>query len=211
MKGTRTFVQNILLSAPMVALVPIAGAQTASRPQTTQVESYIKGAAVVGFEWVDQPLNRFLLLRSDRSICAIRFLSYHRSNNARPPTSFDTGDASESAVYEISEITLNGAELVFGPVERKKLTYRGMRGLGRLAITVGETDIKCGRDRYPWSFPTGVGWRRGELGPTIAPTNWASFDQIHINHPKLRWYEIDPQSRRPFVVIPLSDLPGSEE
>ena len=207
MKICNIFAQTALFASILVSHVQVATAQLASRPSVAEVEDYIKRSVLVGFEWVDQPLNRILLLRSDKAMCAIRFLSYRRNNDARVPTSFDTGDANQFATYEISEFVIAGSEVRPGPVVRKKLDYRGMRGIGRLAFHVGKTSIKCGRERYPWSFPTGVGLPRNRQGPAIAPTNWMGFDEVRIDHPKLRWYEVDPQLQRPFIAIPLEELP----
>jgi len=189
------------------ALPVVAVAQSASRPDIAQVEDYIKHSALVGFEWVDQPLSRILLLRNSRTTCLIRFISYHRANDSRPPTSFNTGEASQFAVYEVAQLTVHRSGIVVGPTIRKELSYRGLRGLGRLAFDVGDSDIRCGRERYSWLFPTGLLLKEEQNDVLIAPTNWQSFNDVRLNNPKLRWYQRDQQMQRSIIIIPMEDLP----
>jgi hypothetical protein len=184
-----------------------AVADDASRPPEAQVEQYLQRAALVGFGWVDQPLNRIVLVRGPRATCAIRFVSYRRANDARPSTSFDTGDASEFATYEVSELRLSGAVPNPGPVARKALNYRGLRGVGRLAFRTGNTDLHCGRERYTWMYPTGLMLKDSKGGAAIAPTNWTDFSAVRMDHPKLRWFQADQELSRPMLVLPLDELP----
>lgn len=207
MKIFNSSVRIIRLVGLMLALPLDAEAQLASRPPVTQVADYIKDSTLVGFEWIDQPLNRILLLRSRHITCAIRFLSYRRSNDARPPTSFDTGDASQFAVYEVAELSSNGSEILVGAVTRRELDYHGLRGLGRLAFGIGDNDIRCGRDKYSWLFPTGLLLKKDQSDVLVAPTNWTNFNDVRLDNPKLRWYQRDPHLQRPFIVIPMEELP----
>lgn len=208
MKNSKSLVLRARLIELMLALPLVAVAQSASRPSATKIEDYIKQSALVGFEWVDQPLNRVLLLHNNRTTCAIRFLSYRRAKDGRPPTSFDTGDASQFAVYEVAELTFNGSEMLIGAVIRRELDYRGLRGLGRLAFGVGDSDIRCGREKYSWLFPTGLLLKRDQSGVSVAPTNWTSFNDVRFDNPKLRWYQRDPHLQRPFIVIATEELPS---
>lgn len=203
----KSFVQVERLVGILLALPLVAAAQAASRPSATHVEDYIKGSAVVGFEWVDLPLNRILLPHRNRTTCMIRFLSYRRANDARPQSSFDTGDASQFAVYEVAELTFNGSEILIGPVIRRELDYRGLRGLGRFAFGVGDNDIRCGRDKFSWLYPTGLLLKKDQSDVSVAPTNWTSFNDIRLDSPRLRWYQRDPQLQRPFIVIRTQELP----
>ncbi len=202
-----SFVKIVRAINLVLALAIFAPAHSANRPTNGEIEDYIKGAALIGFESVYQPLNRILLLRSSRTICAIRFLSYSRGPDARRATPYDTGDASEFAAYEMTELTFKGAEVLLGPVIHKELDYRGMRGLGRLAFGVGNNHIRCGGNKYSWLFPTGILLKEEHVEVSIAPTNWENFNNVRLNSPKLRWYQRDPQLERPFTVIPIGDLP----
>lgn len=197
--------QMAMPSGLMLSLAVVASAQPASRPPVKQVEEVIKVAAVVGFEWVDQPLNRILLLRGSRASCAIRFLSYRLDNDARQPTSFDTGEASQFAVYEVAELTADGTEI--GLAIRRELDFRGLRGLGRLAFSRGDDEIRCGRDKYSWLFPTGLLLKENQGDVSVAPTNWTDFKDVRLDNQKLRWYKRDPQLQRPFITIPAEELP----
>lgn len=153
-------------------------------------------------------MNSILLIRNERATCAIRFLSYRRANDARPPTSFDTGDASRFAVYEIAEF-IHGPERAIEPVMRKELDYRGLRGLGRLAFNVGNNTISCGRHKYSWMFPTGLLIKKEQSDTFVAPTNWTSFDELRVDHPGLHWYQRDAQTKRAVIMLPKEELLSS--
>src|SRR5690606_12529196 len=117
-----------IISRTLLSLLMVnpqtAAASPASRPSEAEVERHIQRSALIGFEWVDQPLDRIMLLRSGNSLCAVRFTSYHRADDARSPTAFDTGDASRYASYEISELVVSGPETRMGPAVRKELDDR---------------------------------------------------------------------------------------
>lgn len=76
-----------------------------------------------------------------------------------------------------------------------------------MAFGVGNSDIRCGRDKYSWLFPTGLLLKKDQGYVSVAPTNWTSFNDVRLDNPKLRWYQRAPQQQRPFVVIPIEDLP----
>jgi hypothetical protein len=185
----------------------IVWSQNVSRPPEAEVEVYLQRAALVGFEWVDQSLNRIILLRDAHAVCAVRFLSYGRDNDVRPSTSFDTGDATQTAAYEAFLMPFGEAKNSAGPVVRRELDYRGLRGIGRLAFRTGNTTVRCGQGEYSWVFPTGVRLNERQDHVSFAPTNWTAFDEIRLDHPKLRWYQRDPKRQREFVVIPQEELP----
>lgn len=203
MRPTIGYVRALLIAGVLVG--HNAAAQVERGSSEVEIEEHIKRSALVGFEWVFQPLNRIILVRGRHSFCAIRFFSYRRANDNRPVTSFDTGEASEFAVYEVSELTIKGTEVVPSQAARKELDYRGMRGVGRLAFHRGDTEIRCGHDKYSWIFPTGI---RLKSDTSIAPTNWTSYGEIRLNHPKLHWYHRDERLQRPMILISQEDLPN---
>jgi hypothetical protein len=208
MKSLIRSARTAFAAGALIALAPLAASQATSRPSEAKVEEYIKRSALIGFEWVDQPLNRILLLRDRSGICAIRFVSYRRADDARSATSFDTGDASQFAVYETSQLTPSGSQTLPGPIVRRELDYRGMTGLGRLAFGVGNDDVRCGQRRYSWVYPTGILLKKEHDDVSFAPTNWTSFEKVRLDDPKLRWHQRDPQLQRPFLIVPVDDLPS---
>lgn len=195
-----------LVGASFAAPFVNAAEQSTSRPPEAAVERLMNGSALVGFSWVDQPQNRILLIQNKRSTCAIRFVSYHRADNARPATSFDTGDAGRFAEYEVAEISQSGTAALIGAVERKELADRGLRGLGRIAFQAGDNQIRCGGEKYSWLFPTGLFWRKDQSDLMVAPTNWSNFNDVRLTHSKVQWFRRDPEQGRPFIVIPMEEL-----
>lgn len=208
MRSGITYAFVLLFAGALAGHVQPARAQVESGPSKAEIEGYLKNqSALVGFEWAFQPLDRIILVKGPRSFCAIRFLSYRRANDGRPATSFDTGEASEFAIYEVSELAVKGMEVVHGPAVRRELDYRGMRGVGRLAFHIGDTELRCGRDKYSWIFPTGIRLKEIHADTSIAPTSWTSYGEILLDHPNLHWYQRDEKLQRPMIIVPQEDLP----
>ncbi len=49
---------------------------------------------------VKAPVNRFLILRENNSLCAIKFISFHRGHDAKPASLFHTGMESLFGEYK---------------------------------------------------------------------------------------------------------------
>lgn len=157
-------------------------------------ESKLRTHALVTWYDASAPLGKFLLIRKDASVCAIRFLEYQRGNDAKAPTPFSSGEESFYAKYECSCRGEGGRG--FSNVTSAELNKRPLRGIGRLAFQTGETNVKCGRFKLPWSYPTRVsfqiyGTKLGDHGIELAPTRWTDINEINASDARLHWFRYD--------------------
>lgn len=179
-----------ILASMLAAVTP---QQSVSRPDVAVVEDVVETRVIVGFEWIDQPLGRIVLIKTPRSACAVRFISFSRD------------DGSTQAHYDVATISSNG--LAQKKIASRRLSDEGMVGFGHWAWRRGDHEIRCGTSRIPWMFPTGVAL----IGSIeVAPTAWTEFEQVNVKEPKLGWYRLDSSQTRAFFLIPVTDLPGSK-
>lgn len=172
-------------------LAAVTAQQSVSRPNVAVVEDIVGTQAIVGFEWVDQPLGRIVLIKTPRSICAVRFISFSRD------------DGIAQARYDVATISSNG--LAQQKIVSRRLTDEGMLGFGHWAWRRGDHEILCGASRISWMFPTGVAL----IGPIeVAPTAWTEFEQVNVNELELGWHHLDSSQTREFILIPVTSLPG---
>jgi hypothetical protein len=167
--------------------------------------------ALVTWHDAGTALGRFVLVRSGKAACALRFTEYHSGQDAKPPTTFSSGEESQYAEYEwfyqadgSGNFRAANAESGTG-----KLSKGPLRGIGRLAFQTGNTTIKCGPLTLGWSYPTRVNFvlPAGELTVQLAPTRWSSIDQVDFHASGIPWYSKD-ENRQP-IVIPLEKLARS--
>jgi len=157
-------------------------------------ENKLKTHALVTWYDVSAPLGKFLLIRKDASVCAIRFLEYRRGNDAKAPTLFSSGEESFYAKYEC--FCRGEGSGGFGNVTTGELNKRPLWGIGRLAFQRGETNVRCGRFKLPWSYPTRVsfqiyGTKLGDHGIELAPTRWTDIKEVNVSDTRLHWFRYD--------------------
>jgi hypothetical protein len=194
--------------ALFVAFASASGAQqpdAVSRAPTPIVETTIQAHAIVGFEWIDLPLSRIVLVRGPRSGCALRFTSFRHGGNQQKPTIFRSGEESLYAEYDVVEF--RGSEMKVQRLERRKVETHGMVGIGRLAFHRGNSEIRCGEHELTWLFPTGIS--PDELDISVALTGWSDFSAVRLDHTDLTWVTFDKAQTRPVIFIPIATLQPS--
>jgi hypothetical protein len=174
-------------------------------------ESHERVYATLTWDGAGAPLGRFLLIRKDKAVCAVRFTKVQRGHDAKPETTFNSGEESFSAEYDwyfqedgSGDFTQPG--VLSG---HEQLARKPLKGIGRLAFQTGQIYVKCGTfDKLLWLYPTWVsfygGSRRGDYGIELAPTKWTEIKEVNVHDPRLKWYRYD-ENRKP-VDIPLDDL-----
>lgn len=170
-------------------------------------ESKLRTHALVTWYDVGAPLGRFLLIRKDSNLCAIKFTEYHKGNDAKPPTVFSSGEESLDAKYECFCQSERGGG--FGDATLGEVNKRASWGIGRLAFGGGKTNVRCGPFKLPWMYPARVsfnieGTKLGDQGIELAPTRWSAIDEVNVRDPRLRWFRYD-ESRK-VTYIPIGDL-----
>lgn len=152
-----------------------------SRPDLSVVEDLIAENAIVGFSWVDQPINKILLIKNGKHSCAIKYSSYSRLNDKRKSTVFRSGD----------ETFFASADYMLMPNKRIKhleLKKSPLYGIGKLAYSPSNDSIRCGRAELFWSYPTGTFLWSDDVDTRLSPTSLQSFDEINFSDPDLEWF-----------------------
>jgi hypothetical protein len=148
-------------------------------------------------------LGRFLLIRQQDGLCAIKFTGAKRGNDASEPTAFRGGEETFLSEYEwFFSPNYHGkwvaSELKSG---RSVVNSGSSWGIGRLAFGGGNSHIECGPMRFYWIAPTQLLF--GDMQHTIgtqnyemAPTKWISIDEVRPEAPFLKWFRYDEKRDR---------------
>ena len=170
----------------------------------------IKTAARVDWHQVAAPFGKFLLMKGDKGLCALRFVEYHRGQDAKPPSVFNSGDESHFAQYEWFFQGDGSGDLGKQNVKTGKgrASVGALKGVGRLASQSGDPYVKCGPFIAYWLPPTSVSFSGGiscsRARYQLAPTKWQDIPELNPNEPSLKWFKCD-ESRKSFR-IPIEQL-----
>lgn len=155
------------------------------RPEIDEVMKVIDKKALVGFSWIDMPLYRVIVIKSENEICAVKFFSYKRENDAVEPTTFNSGEESFEAEIEISKSTLENF-VGFKSVKKEKLSTGPAIGIGKISVREGNSVIKCGSSRILWQYPTSLMFFGKDKTTRLAPTTFVDIKAI--TSLPLDWY-----------------------
>ncbi len=175
-------------------------------------EAQVSTGALIQTVSVSIPVGRFLLMRRDSDLCAIRFTAFHRGHDAKPQTWFHSGHENFYADYEWYWPEPNGN--FRGPdIKKGHRTLRRGAIVGllflNLGVPLGTDDVECGSLTPIWFYPTGIGFTKGprfDHDLELAPTQWTELTQINLSDPKLKWYRYNED--QPDTFIPLKELPS---
>ena len=204
-KSRRHFLVR-LAAGSTTALVGVLAA-TLGVGTTAEMDAKSMTHAMVTWYDAGAPLGKFLLIRKDADLCAVRFTDYRRGHDAKPPTVFNSGEETFQANYTCRCQSERGRG--FGAVTIGEVSRGASWGIGRLAFENREMNVSCGPFRLPWMYPTRVsfhvtGTKLGDHGIALAPTRWSEIEDVNVSHPRLRWFRYDPA--RKVMFIPLDDL-----
>jgi hypothetical protein len=153
----------------------------------------------------------FLLIRRDDQLCAIKFTGAWRGNDAKTPTSFNSGAESFRAEYDWYYLPGSARKWTFSELQsgHSQVERKPLVGLGRFAFQTGKDEVECGPMRFLWIPPTqlmfrGRGQEAGDQGYEMAPTKWVSIQEINPEMPYLKWYRHN--EKRQSQLIPVDDL-----
>lgn len=154
-----------------------------SRPAIDVVEATIRTHAIIGFSWIDQPLNRIVLIRTQQDLCAIKYLSFSRGHAQQPSSASRSEDGpfyGEAELYSTSKRTVRPLHLTQFP----------FRGFHPFVFGGGRPYFQCGRQRIVWSYPTGT-LLPPDADASLASTQWQDFSKIDFHDPNLQWFRYD--------------------
>ena len=186
----------------VMIIVEGGGVALASEKEHRRASSQI-GDVHIAPNGIVMPLDRILLIRKGSDYCAIKFIR------------FWTGKTEEDryAEYESYSPREKSGDTNFLPdnVESKKGTasFSRLYGIGRLAFSLGNKEVKCGEVRMFWSGDGAVhffarGQREGDYGIELAPTPWTDIHRVNLSDPRIRWYRYDTTRKR--VNMPIDNL-----
>lgn len=155
----------------------------------------------IGKTIIEMPLEKILLVRRHSEYCAIKF------------TRFWTGKTEEDyfAIYESHCQSDKSGDFSKKNIhfKREKLSFPKPRGIGRLAFSHGNKEIKCGSFRLFWAGKGSVHFfgedqKDGDYGIELAPTKWTNISEVNVFDPRLKWYRYDENRKR--INIPADQL-----
>lgn len=190
-------------------LLLIGAALCATAASSEEPKRPLPDTVIITWDGASAPVGRFLLIRKDKAVCAVRFTQAERFRDRKPPTTFNSGEESFSAEYDWwfqkdgsgdflkSTATSGHEELHSGP----------LKGIGRLAFQTGSIYLKCSQFELLWRYPSWVRFwgavKDGDYGIELAPTPWKELSEIKLDDPKLKWHRYD--ERRELLDLPFDE------
>jgi hypothetical protein len=164
----------------------------------------------IGNTIIVMPLEKILLVRKGSEYCAIKFTKLWSENTSEIGTLFVASGSDEYAMYELyyqgdktGDFTKKNVKF-----KKEKLSYLKPRGIGRLAFTFGNQEIKCGTIELSAISNSvsfyGEGQKEGDYGIELAPTKWTDISEVNVFDPRIKWYRYDENRER--VNIPVEQL-----
>lgn len=171
------------------------------RPPIEMVRKIIKNNILVGFSWVDMPLNKILLIRNNNDFCALKFTYMKRGNDSKEATSFNSGEESFEAKYDFLSWHAKANSQISLISKDNKLELNAAIGIGRLSYQPGNSTIKCGNAKLLWQYPAAVLLFGRDMETMFSPTTLTEFDGISLSTHKAVWYGYD--EKRKMIKIPI--------
>jgi hypothetical protein len=165
----------------------------------------------IGKTVIVMPLENILLVRKGSDYCAIKFAKFWSENKSEVGTIFVASGSDEYAIYESyyqgdkkGDFSKENIQ-----IKKEKLSSTKPRGIGRLAFSFGNKEIKCGSIKLFWGGKgsvnfSGEGQKAGDYGIELAPTKWTDISQINVFDARVKWYRYDEERKR--VNIPIDQL-----
>lgn len=166
----------------------------------------------IGNTIIVMPVGKILLVRKGSEYCAIIFTKVWSENTSEVGSFFVASGSDEYAMYEsyyqgdkTGDFSKENIQ-----IKKEKLSYMKPRGIGRLAFTFGNQEIKCGSIRLSAIgnsvsfYRKGQGQKEGDYGIGLAPTKWSNISEVNVFDPRLKWYSYDEKRQR--VNIPIERL-----
>lgn len=186
--------------------------------------SALASGSVDHFGWytgsiISSPIGKMIYVRRKGQACLVRFTSYKKESEERPPTFFSSGAPSVRAEYD-SYYQGDGS---YDFLRANVKTHRGVvsdaasRGLGRgLSLRVGvDPAVKCGPLSIVWYFPHSLGFDLlndsnsyvVDYTVEMAFTAVDSLSRVDFNDPKLKWLKVGERGVKK-LMIPEGELPN---
>jgi len=160
-----------------------------SRPDYSIVEKLIVNYAVVGFSWVDLPLNKLLLIKAGNAQCAIKYNSYWKGHDKKEASIFSSGEESLYAKAEFVRLRKGD----FSKVKKFEFSKIAPTGIGKVAYDSSNDIIKCGDERLLWQYPTALVALSLSSNIYMAISELENFDLVSFDDPELSWHSFESE------------------
>src|SRR5262245_27810674 len=178
----------------------------------SELEKSLASNIRIDYDSIRSPIGYFILARSDKDRCAIRFSNFHREGDAKPPTRLTLGIETRRATYDWLRFTAGkgismvaqGSDLV----ENFDVFHFGRYLSTALLRSRGNSILKCGDMRILWYYPTGLAFQGGATPRSefeIAPTRWKDVTDINFDDPRLHWFKF-VETKTEVTLIPIDSL-----
>lgn len=150
------------------------------------------------------PLGYFLVVNKGNDICAIRFTTFRRGNDAKKPSLFNGGEENLYAEYDWYYLG-NDPKFERATGHEQLNRSRTVQILGFHGFLLGKREINCGNSSLIWRYPVAITFMGS--GGTYLPdtrigiTPWTDFSQLNLNSPLIKWFLYDPDRKREFIQI----------
>lgn len=169
-----------------------------TRPRIETIERIVKDGYVVGFSWIDSPLNQVVLIRVDDVECAIKFTSFNRGADKKEPTPFNSGDESFFAQYEF----LESKNRIISDKKIKSVERFATVGIGRLSFQKGNTSVRCGNAILQWGYPTAIFMSKDDKDVSLTYSKYTDPIKALKESQNVTWYGYD--EHRDWFIVPLN-------
>lgn len=150
-------------------------------PEVEIIEQLITSNSIVGFSWVSQPLNKILLIKTEKEYCAIKYIDYSRQGDKSESSAFKSGDESFDAIIELWKSD-------WKEPKRVELSKRPFYGLGKIGYSPSSNRIKCGKSEFIWQYPTSTVILSKDKSSRLAPTPLNNFEKVDFDNMELTWF-----------------------
>jgi len=205
--------RRLVMLMPMLLMLLMNSACSSSKLVWTNA-SLQDGSSFISWNALGAETRRFLLIRREKLLCAIKITGVWRGNDATKATMFNSGEESFRAEYDWyytpdypkqwgTAAVLSG----HGEVRRGAL-----KGIGRLAFQTVNGEIECGAMpmKLSWHPPTSISFygvenqfygpvKQGDYGYEMSLTKWRTVQEIKPDAPYLKWYRYD-ETREPKII-----------
>ena len=155
------------------------------------------------------PLEKFLLIRKDKDLCAVRFTGAWRGNDKKDGTVWNSGEESFRVTYEWVGAIMEPDgrwKMDLGNNGKGQATRGPIVGVGRFGFATGDSYVDCAKFRMGWPGSTGVGFEPDqskfqEHGYELALTKWSDAAEIDPNAAYLKWFRFE--NNRKLIKIPI--------
>ena len=171
----------------------------------TPIETRTLRFARIGWHNASAPFQKYLLIKDGDFLCAVRFVNFRRGSDKSDGSIWSSGDETLISAYEWYVFEQDSSRVRVKDSGKATVKSTALKGIGRFVVSGGAENIRCGHRKFGWDYPSGINFSQVPgSNMKLAPTRWASTEDIRLDDPKLAWYSFD--GKREEARIPLENL-----